>query len=484
MTKHIQRQLSLLEFILSTPDSTATSICRNLDCTPRTFAGDVVAVNNLISPVSIIRNNRGHYSLDFPDNCNLEYVYSCFLKSSLEFQILTRIILQENYNYSSLAEDFFISESTIRRTIKRMNKILEKNGFSISPPPFSLIGDEKKILNFSIHLLQETFLDSKQILNTEEYTFLNDLYEWLKPLISEKINYPINERFNFYIYANILRIKQNFFIKDLDEISESNLIFSEKQYQKLYQLFKLDSFTKIYSQATFIFLNPFYAKDFQTLTIKQKESKKIDESVNMINNIISSLCSFFDIPSEIDQSDLILRLYNFTTLTYGNNYIIFDKYHFFVEAAYKRHPFIKKILHEVLQPYVSYTTYDKMAESIYIILTNMKGLTEALYRFQPKLKVLLLFDTEISHLKLMKQELEFLLPSMLDVQLPIFMDLKTLSSKKVDCDVILTNNPFLKLKEIPSYCFSIYPTAADIKKLTEFYSDWLNEKFYSNSDFI
>ncbi|ENZ5654577.1 MULTISPECIES: helix-turn-helix domain-containing protein [Enterococcus] len=71
-------------------------------------------------------------------------------KQSVAFLILEHIFLHQYASLSDLSRKLFISESTLRRGIYRINKIWKEYGFYIDPNHMDILGDEKKIICFFI----------------------------------------------------------------------------------------------------------------------------------------------------------------------------------------------------------------------------------------------------------------------------------------------------------------------------------------------
>lgn len=160
-------------FLYDNPYQKLTTIQEHFQYNHTTLLNDLADLNSIISPCEIIKTANLEYFLHFPNNTNIEYVYSCFLQVAPEFRLLQQLIFNTYPSTEALAEALYVSNSTVKRMITRINQILlEKFSFKIQTSPLTFSGDETKIINFFIAFLKESYVTSTQLLSKEQNIFL------------------------------------------------------------------------------------------------------------------------------------------------------------------------------------------------------------------------------------------------------------------------------------------------------------------------
>lgn len=105
-----------------------------------------------------------------------------YIKNSLRFKILDKIIQESDLTIQSLANDLFISSSTIYRKILELNEILELSHLTINLKTLILTGDEVVIrhLMFTMYRSMEEAVNwpfasvSKDVIDYRIETYFND----------------------------------------------------------------------------------------------------------------------------------------------------------------------------------------------------------------------------------------------------------------------------------------------------------------------
>lgn len=114
-----ERLLQLTELVYKEEGLLIRDICVSLNMTNKTLKTDIERANELFSPIQILETGKGGLKLVIPKNYSIAYIYNCFLLESKEFNILEKLLFCEQYSVDNLAEDMYISSSSLRRIIKK-----------------------------------------------------------------------------------------------------------------------------------------------------------------------------------------------------------------------------------------------------------------------------------------------------------------------------------------------------------------------------
>ncbi|MEY8457858.1 helix-turn-helix domain-containing protein [Lactococcus ileimucosae] len=152
------------------------------------------------SPMKVLRQDH-KVILEMEESQNLDEIISFLIQDSIKYRLLLLFLEQKNYMIIDLTEELLISESTLFRKIKELNKLLAE--FEIQVKNNKLVGEESQIRYFyyllfdSINpkfrpdMLQVTKLQSDFVTQLEETLKLSfskssqdKIYHWLA--IAEK----------------------------------------------------------------------------------------------------------------------------------------------------------------------------------------------------------------------------------------------------------------------------------------------------------
>ncbi|HBC89812.1 MAG TPA: trans-acting positive regulator, partial [Lactococcus sp.] len=151
-------------------------------------------------PMKVLRQDN-KVILEMEESQSLDEIISFLIQDSIKYRLLLLFLEQKNYMIIDLAEELLISESTLFRKIKELNKLLAE--FEIQVKNNKLVGEESQIRYFyyllfdSINpkfrpdMLQVTKLQSDFVTQLEETLKLSfskssqdKIYHWLA--IAEK----------------------------------------------------------------------------------------------------------------------------------------------------------------------------------------------------------------------------------------------------------------------------------------------------------
>lgn len=154
-----ERQRSLLEKLNDSQKTvTAKALSEMLGVSSKTVRNDIMQINQSFSSTIIASKAGKGYFLT--PNEQLSQINLTKNNENLHFELLRHIIEQDHTNFYDLADQFFISESTLSRIIKELNAVIAEKDESlcIIRKNNELItegGEEEKRRIFNLFLNQE-----------------------------------------------------------------------------------------------------------------------------------------------------------------------------------------------------------------------------------------------------------------------------------------------------------------------------------------
>lgn len=476
LSKRHQRSLALLEKIYEERLISIKEATTFLEISTKTLRVDIASTNMEIFPIIIILNTSDGLSLEIPTDYSFEYVYTAILSFSIEFKLIESLFMSENHSIQSLSDKLFISTSTTRRMIVSINKNLEKESIHINLHPLKIIGDEKNVCNFIIHLITEKYKGAKSPFPRTQILVVDQIFSYISKENQLNLNYPDVERLRNWIMVCIIRIKHNHFIFTTDHFSPPFKLSSLKEIvlKRLFKtIFKFELTNMVIHQMFFVFFNGNYAFNNQHLDeiIETSAEKQILKAE--IEKLIDRIAYKFKIEHS-NKETLLLELYNMSNLQYGQPYILCNKYHFFVQNIKEIHPIFIDILTIELEVFFSKISFknDPLNSYLYMIITHWKDLYLELENRSPVLNIGLFYSTDIEHMTMVKDQIQFRFNKKFKIEILTYPIFKNFETNARDKDLIITDIPGLTQKELTVLCFPIYPKSSDWAKLHQFYEDY------------
>ena len=112
----------------------------------QSYLEDISYIGRMIGePMEVIRQNN-KLVLNMSESQTLDEVISFLIQDSVKYRLILLFLEQKNYMIFELAELLLLSESTLFRKIKELNKLLLE--FDIQIKNNKLIGEESQIRYF------------------------------------------------------------------------------------------------------------------------------------------------------------------------------------------------------------------------------------------------------------------------------------------------------------------------------------------------
>lgn len=463
LNNNLRRQLEIVECLVEFEIQTIGELQQSIDVDEKTIKKDIQIINNLIEPVKV-ESDQLNYQIIWPEKWGINHVYAKFLEVSLEFQVLELVIIEEKFNYSDLAERFFISISTLRRMLSRMKEILKDYNLIILTNPVRIRGSESNILNFLSKYLKEKYLVTSNYLSCEESQLMDEILA----VITKTWTYTTSEALKWHIKSYIIRYKQgnqmsykvNYDSRQLIELTTKTALF-HPSFQTVFGMpFTLEIVGELFQES--------YALNYQHLLGMAVKDSTVSKKVNAVEGLVNVIEENYEIYSQ-DKGALITRLYNMMYLSYGDKVILYDKNQVFINELKKRKFEFLNLLEEHYQRIAPDKTSQSFAKFAFLLVTEWEELVESLRHQQKTMKIGLFFSTTRNHIHFIKEEFQRGLGYHFEIiSLNNFSD-KTLNESKVD--LIVTNISNLPTHK-NSLCVSEFPKENDFQRIKGAYKNW------------
>ncbi|EOH91559.1 helix-turn-helix domain-containing protein [Enterococcus villorum] len=125
LSKKMKRQLLLLKLLFEGETYRFQELEHQLNCSSKTLRNDLIDIDSYAKEIKIHTDRESGVYAEIAPHVTEEYVYRTIMNESIEYHFLESILLNRYTNYLELAEQLFISESTLRRMVNRINLVLK-----------------------------------------------------------------------------------------------------------------------------------------------------------------------------------------------------------------------------------------------------------------------------------------------------------------------------------------------------------------------
>ncbi|PLS40842.1 MerR family transcriptional regulator [Carnobacterium maltaromaticum] len=469
------RILKLVELLYDKDELFMRDLCDELNVSFKTLKSDIENARLILSPIDIkISGNKG-VKLEIPSNYSITYLYTALLSASVEYTLLEKKFLCETYTVDELAENLFISSSSLRRMVDRINEILQEEEMKINLNPVQIIGNEYRIYNFFVHYLLERYYFKKNIFTKAQIEAVKELNDFVQKINYVELEYRDRERLQLFFLVQLTRMKNNHFFRKEPSPNPNrqknfggvDTSFSEKKIS--------DSFYKEFSsenliQLFFIFTEGKWCLDYNKLLEHSKTNVNLKETKEKFEVLIESIASKYRI-EQASREDLLVQLCNSRMLNYGTYYLLYDnlsaivkhfKHDYFEGIEFIRLKLIEIFDGEVLKEY-------KLNEYICLLIIHWDKFLIELEKEVTPLKIGFVYDVKEQYGNLIQDEISYRFKNRFTIQVIDGDCLMDEEKVKNQCDLILTNMPSIVIPGIKVICFPIYPKEKDWSKLESFY---------------
>ncbi len=464
------RVLTILE-TLNEENISFEEMLKRLNITSKTLRLDIECINIDFNPIQIKESVDKFLYLSIPISHSFSWIYPICLKMSNEFQFLEVLFLEEGIDFFTLMERLFISESSLRRLIQRINYLLTDENIHIETNPLKISGNETSIRNFFIHYFMEKCPDGLYSFGKDKWNSVSKLLDQYLSTNYPNITYTDLEKIRILLIVSLIREsygnKQN---ASAHSSKELVLNIEESVKEEIFHSFNIH-LTKDY----IINLFPhFFSSNFSLNEQEFFINAEINEEVRLVKllfeNMINEISKEIDLPIP-NLNKLLMDLCNAFFLDYGKPYILYDLHGKFVKHLKKLNPKWVSIFEKKLIAILEQTKNDTfhLNNYLYIIITHWKKLYEYLRDKDKITEIGIFFNTDLEHTKFIKNMLETEYSQRVSFEIIESREIENIFEQFQKYDYVITNIPSSNFSNV--ICFSNFPTKNDLeilhKKLVE-----------------
>ena len=474
------RRLRMTELLFTKEDwMTIADLSKELNASTRTLKYDFDIIKESFDDFTIVTSNKG-VKLEFSKNKGLKTLYQNILNQSLSFQLLEMIFFNDHYATHEIADQLFISMSSLYRMIEQINTVTKDYGFQIETNPCRLSGDEDSIRFFYYTYLYEKYTSLDWDIMTKDMEMdiptIDSLLYFFIDLIHGELDFANYNLFKLFIVVNIVRFKQGHYCNiDTHSLNIQAILLEMNNHSDAIKYFEKKLKTKIDIHLITQIFSPFiyegYSVSYESLLAKTKKDSELHKEVEFIEQFLIKIAAENGIPIS-NIADLIYGIHNSTLLeNYDprSNYILHDRNAQFMQTIKEEFPTFYKHLYHNVKDYRRFLNLKPSKKAMnylmYSIVSKWNQLILDLRQKHDKIKLLIVSNRHMSHSYMLKDFIEYEFGSRLMIHIydGVFLTAEIL--KELDYDVILANFPLPTLASKSFLCIENIPTFNDLAKI-------------------
>lgn len=470
------RWFKILIALERTSSSSATELAALLQTTNRTIISDIKEIKTYFNEIITIDSSKKGYHFELHD----KIAYMNQKKKLLEYEpiliILSDLFYGKILSISEWANQFFLTEQTLRNHLKKLNPILTHYQLKLTYPILELEGKEINIRNFFLAIFYEED-------TLPHYVFPPDTFNNIINNISHTdfehfhLNVP-RFRFSYLLFISYQRIVQRHPLQ-LDEeiiqiLSNSHLNNTMKQINTSFKLLTSISLTP--SDLSYIFLMIVDSNSYNDIL----NLTPIPTDSNNLPTVLPMILEFCEKMKIYPDDETVEFIRSFFYLNYLKNktsitclFLPTSIIHYY-KKNYKEE---LKLMADFITKYTNLLRLDNSAQFEYTLLLFSMRLVYKLK--QKNYKIAFLFEGSIEATVLLEDLTKAYIPSnhtiyFLHADTPLD-DLITLS-----IDLVVTNfSEYITYipEGIDYLLFNYHATAADWNKLIKYIDPRLHSKY-------
>ena len=466
------RQLELLEYLLKSGEVTLAEVSNATGYASRTLWQDIKEINEFLKPMEIETTSKG-VELIIPAAYSVRAVYRRVLCQSREYNLLEYLLFNEGQSLEELADNLYISLSTLRRMITTMNEKLAKFDIKIAVAPARVIGDEPRVSQFYVALFTEKYYELADFLKKGEFQTLNLLLQKITKEGKMNLSFSDLQKLRILGYVRIVRLRYGHEIP-LDE-TDMKLLHNYKFLKEPVFLtqfmatFNMQMNEHVLLQMYQVLYGKEYFYSYQHLEEVITEDKHKKKVFAAIGELIESLGEEFSISTE-NTERLQISLYNMLRLSEYRYFIIYSRSRQFIEGFDLDNPNVLNIFEEkmaILERHGLELPNHIYDDVIYTLMTEWPDFLEKLESFVPDIKIGLLFDTDRDHVEFIHTILRKYSKQRLTIVVPNLSSTMMGQLREKDIDLLITDIPHLAIRGVEIICVEEYPSKRDWKNILE-----------------
>lgn len=472
------RQLTLIEMLLSSEEPLELNdVSEILDSSVRTIQMDISEINTVM-PFLEIYISLGQVYIKHDENTGYSHIHHYFLRHDVNFNILHDVFFEEGITITQLSQRLFISEASIYRAIRSINKSLKQLGFGfkINKTPCSLIGDEVEIRRFYYQLIFESYSIIEwpfEFIDFEAYT------KALQLIAKEfKIQLYLSnmQKLSIFVGVNLVRHINDHYLNNL---VPTDFFDKEKIALRVAELLTpaIEGLDKTHWTAEdtlnvfFPFFTVHYAYNYQYFIQKSEENDVFNHSFLWINHMIETLRANYKIHFT-DTKSLILSLHNnacLALLTPGALPVLGSSPLKAVQIVLDWSPNFYAVMRDLVENYLKSVFHQEDAYVVDYVLfqfiVHLQDYLEIYMSEDHQIRLAVISDYNNTHAQYYRRLIQSLMPKQLDIQ--IIDDYINIHQILLEGDYdILVSSFIIDVPEHTRLCkLSLIPTSEELVDL-------------------
>lgn len=477
LNKQLLKQLELIEYI-GYKTYSMDEIMNKFQYHIQTVNAYIFEINRIVAPIEIRVDDKKQISIYYPNNYSIEYIYSRFIHESIEFKLLEYVFFDESKSIEKCANKLYLTSSTLRRIINRMNIELEKMSFSIEGKKLAIVGDEGKIGHYMVRLFLEKYIDKEVPFDSKQLKGVNLLLKYYAQYDTSILNFKDFEIIKNHILVSIIRTKNKHYIYDervnIDKFN--NRIVKSKTVRTIFiKLFNVELDNHLIYRLTYIVTSGEYLSSYKDFENNSKNKKEVEKKISKIEGIIYQIQKELDLPLK-NKENLVFSLYNEYAMQYGKNYILYDITGEFTLSLEGLYPEAVVKLKQALMPLCLTEESWEINQYVYIFVTHCDSFIKTIRTREDKVKVALFSTYDLEYQEFLKDEIELNFSYHFEIEILKEYPIKNIDAQKPNCDIIVTNIAGLSYDGIVTLCFPVFPKMENWENLYRAYGEVLSKR--------
>lgn len=468
LSKHDIRQLSLLEYLIKNRQNwlLLKDVSEYLQLPIRTIRSDISEINRYITPLYVKSSSSG-VRIIIPPNYSERYIYLKILEESREFKIIEYVFTSGRETIESLSNKLYVSESTIKRMIKEINRVLRKEEFYICGKPLSFKGNERKLIHFMSMYSRERYLFQNELMTPVQREVINKLINGVLAESGKEMHFPNFKRISTWVYLGCIRLKNGHRIPIVDPKDRFpvQILNDENFCSQFHEVMGVRLSEDTIKQLFFVFSSKGYAfnmKEMDQLIQRNDAQKALSLEIKKVMHILSVQLS---IPLNHNTENMLLldvmNIINLKKISSGYTFVLYDHREYFLSYLSMYYVNLRSLINNKLIENISVDfSENEWNELNYIFLTHWPELYQKIRFIEMPIKVFLLMDTDIEHGELIKNELNTYCRYHIEIENIISYSLEQMRELSAD-SILITNMPGLPEMRCFTLCFGEFLNSRD-----------------------
>ncbi|MGE7915931.1 BglG family transcription antiterminator [Lysinibacillus xylanilyticus] len=223
MQSDLQRKIKVIQFLSNEKRwYTFEEISNAIEATDKTIRKDLNYIKDVIPENWSIEIKKGYgVQLIMPIHASVNEVITLFFRKSLTFQILNKLIENNETTVVNIAEELFVQPYVVSKALKKIERDLAHFGLKLERKPIKIVGDNWRV----IHMF--TKLYSKAYMSTDwPFSFAkDDIFDFIERVENSMdivLYISSRRKFAYFLAILLLRKQQGHELQWINEFSNHN----------------------------------------------------------------------------------------------------------------------------------------------------------------------------------------------------------------------------------------------------------------------